>query len=72
MRSEYFLCGVLWKSDQKCVFKPGVCDFRYTSLLSDAFRMFLQSRSAPFQKNIIEHYNLQRVCIAMNRSLFYD
>uniref|UniRef100_H2ZKE6 Tubulin polyglutamylase TTLL7 n=1 Tax=Ciona savignyi TaxID=51511 RepID=H2ZKE6_CIOSA len=29
---------------------------RYTNLLSDAFQLFLQSRSAPFQKNIIDHY----------------
>uniref|UniRef100_H2Y307 Tubulin polyglutamylase TTLL7-like n=2 Tax=Ciona intestinalis TaxID=7719 RepID=H2Y307_CIOIN len=29
---------------------------RYTSLLSDAFQLFLQSKSAPFQKNIIDHY----------------
>nr|CAB3267360.1 tubulin polyglutamylase TTLL7-like [Phallusia mammillata] len=33
---------------------------RYTNLLSDAFQLFLQSRSAPFQKNIIDHYRLQK------------
>jgi len=33
---------------------------RYTALLTEAFKLFHFIRSAPFQKNIIEHYNPKR------------